>query len=574
MKRLGLVGIGACLCWSFSRAGPLPVLQRSDVVFMYQADRQTYTDYGATVVAWGGRPNARVLEAARGLKFFGSVGMVTEFARYYDRFPDTYAEGLCRNLDGQPYKVPWLTDHQHKGVPYWWCCPRQPLFRQYLAERVTDTVKAGAYGVHIDDHLGTAGSLGLGGCFCQRCVEQFQDYLKALPKETLARCDVTDPAQFNYRDALRAWLAQKPGRHLSQHLLWPHWRIYQLKGAAAFIAELRTLAAGAAGRPVPMGANACLLWGPHLADYQSLDLFSAEIPHQAETRRFSDDPIVAYRLAEAVGRPLAATASGGDWAFIKAQQLPGLVRGWIALGYAAGHCLMVPHRQWCYTPQLGTHWYDGPKEKFAPLYQFVRQHAQLFDPFQTYADVTVAVAHRTLDRDTRRVVSLCNQLTAAHLSYRLLLGGDEIVDHPLPSEDLQRAQRLWVIEPKDFQQADQARLAEVPRQRRYETMQQLLTQLTPAVRPESPDPVRVFPRIAPGRAVLHLINWQYDPSRDDVVPIHNLKLRLQLAALGVGKATEARLCSPGTAPVTLPIQDGQLTVPELGLWAIVELTQP
>jgi len=131
-----------------------------------------------------------------------------------------------------------------------------------------------------------------------------------------------------------------------------------------------------------------------------------------------------------------------------------------------------------------------------------------------------------------------------------------------------------VIEPKDFQQADQARLAEVPRQRRYETMQQLLTQLTPAVRPESPDPVRVFPRIAPGRAVLHLINWQYDPSRDDVVPIHNLKLRLQLAALGVGKATEARLCSPGTAPVTLPIQDGQLTVPELGLWAIVELTQP
>ena len=109
------------------------------------------------------------------------------------------------------------------------------------------------------------------------------------------------------------------------------------------MAELRALAARIAGHPVPMGANAGLLWGPHLADYQSLDLFSAEIPHRAEARRFSDDPLVAYRLADAVGRPLASTASGGDWAFIKEQNLPGLVQGWIALSYAAGHGLMAPN---------------------------------------------------------------------------------------------------------------------------------------------------------------------------------------------------------------------------------------
>ena len=52
--------------------------------------------------------------------------MVTEFAQYYDRFPETYAPGLCRDVDGLPVKVPWLTDHQHKGVPYWWCCTQQP----------------------------------------------------------------------------------------------------------------------------------------------------------------------------------------------------------------------------------------------------------------------------------------------------------------------------------------------------------------------------------------------------------------------------------------------------------------
>ena len=122
--------------------------------------------------------------------------MVTEFGRYYERFPQTYQQSLCRDVHGQPYKVPWLTDHQHKGVPYWWCCTRQPLFRQYLSERVVEIVRAGAAGVHIDDHLGTAGGLWLGGCFCDRCMEEFKDYLKTLPPEALAKFGIRDPGQY------------------------------------------------------------------------------------------------------------------------------------------------------------------------------------------------------------------------------------------------------------------------------------------------------------------------------------------------------------------------------------------
>ncbi len=60
--------------------------------------------------------------------------------------------------------------------------------------------------------------------------------------------------------------------------------------------------------------------------------------------------------------------SGGDWAFVKEHNVPGLVRGWVALSYAAGHCFMVPHRQWCYTPERGTHWYQGPLvRRFDPV---------------------------------------------------------------------------------------------------------------------------------------------------------------------------------------------------------------
>jgi hypothetical protein len=541
---------------------------------MYQADRQTYRDYGATVLAWGGRPTAKSLEEAKGLKFFGSVGMVTEFSRYYDRFPQTYEQGLCRDLDGQPFKVPWLTDHQHKGVPYWWCCTRQPLFRQYISERVTDTVRAGADGVHIDDHLGTAGAIGSGGCFCDRCIGEFREYLAALPKTELVRHGIQDPASFNYKEVLRTWRAEKHTRISQDHPLWSQFRIYQFRGAARFMKELRALAAKAAGHPVPMSANACLLWGPHLSDYQALDFFSAEIEHHAAARQFSDSPLVAYRLADAVGRSLASTASGGDWAFIKEFSLPGLVQGWIALGYAAGHCLMAPHRQWCYTPQKGTHWYSGPKDKFAPLYQFVRQNTALYDGHENHADITVAFSQRTFDRDARRVMSVCQKLAAANLSYCIALGGDEIVDHRLSAEEIRRSPGLLVIEPNDFSQADQEMLARAHGVRRFANVEEVLTHTTPSVQTESPALLRVLPRVKPGVAVIHLINWDYESARDSVEPIRDVRLKPNIEALGVPGAREVRLFAPGRPPATLPLDQGTVTVPELDLWAVLELKGP
>ncbi|MGA2658104.1 MAG: hypothetical protein ABSH34_11360 [Verrucomicrobiota bacterium] len=569
--RIWTSGLALSLGAAFAAPGQLPVMKRSDVVFMYEAGRQTYEDYGATVLAWGGKPTPKALEQARGLKFFGSVGMVTEFGRYYERFPQTYQQGLCRGLDGQPYKVPWLTDLQHKGIPFWWCCTRQPLFRQYVSERVVETVKAGAEGVHIDDHLGTAGALWSGGCFCDRCVEEFHDYLKALPASELARQGIQDPAGFNYRTVLQEWLAQKRGRKAQEHPLWSQWRIYQLQGAARFMEELRALAARTAGHTIPMGANAGLLWGNHLNDFKALDLFSAEIEHHASDRHFSDAPLVAYRLADAVGRPLASTASGWDWAYIKEHNLPGLVQGWIALSYAAGHGLMVPNRQWCYTPEKGTHWYEGPKEKFAPLFQFVRQHSSLFDDYRNYADLTVVFSSRTFDRNPARLIAACGELAAANVSYCLALSGDEVVDHPLKAGDLRLSPRLVVIEPQDLSGADREVLGGEANVQRYATIRQAIAGIAPAVRVKAPAAVRVLPRVKPGSAIVHLANWGYDAGNDSVQPLKNVLLDLDLEALGVAGATEADLFSPGAQPLKVPVTNRSVTVPELGLWSVVEI---
>lgn len=572
-----LLGLG----WAWTAPGG--VLQQSDVVFMYEASRSTYAEYGATVLAWGGKPNPQKLAAAAGVRWFGSVGMVTEFGAYHERFPDTYEQGLCRDIDGKPAKVPWLTDHQHQGVPYWWCCTQQPVFRQFLRERVMETVKAGVEGLHIDDHLGTAGGLWLGLCFCDRCVAGFRGYLAPLPAAERARLGVGDAEAYDFRAEVKRWIAAgDAARKPTQHPLWPQWTVYQCRAAAGVMRELRELAAQTAGHPVPVGANAGLLWPRHLSDYQAIDLFTAETDHHASGRRWTDLPLVAYRMAEAMGRPYAATASGGDWAYIKEQNLPGLVRGWIALGYAAGQRLMAPHHQWCHTPEKGTHWYDGPAAKFAPLYQFVRKNAAWFDGYATQADLAVVLPHRSYVRNPQRWFDRCNRLAAANASYRLLVAGDELVDHPLVEAELTADPWLLLPEPPaeldDFLPADR-RLIETRMNagRCCTKVEDALARVRPAVQVRAAGAVRVLPRVKPGSAVVHVLNYGYDAARDDVVPVERLELELDLATLGIAGARRGQWVTPEAEPVAVELRNGRVELPRLGLWGLLvmgESTSP
>ena len=572
-SRLGsLHWLGLLLALALSGHSQAAVLKQSDVVFMYRSGSKNLCRVRRHCPGLGGKPTPESTAQNRGIRVFGSVGMVTEFNRYYERFPQSYEEGLCRDVFGQPLKVPWLTDHQHKGVPYWWCCTQQPLFRQYLRERVIETVKAGADGVHIDDHLGSAGGLWLGQCFCDRCVEGFRDYLKSKPVAELKQLGIESVETFNYREVVKNWLDEDTGkqRKPTQHALWEQWSVYQCRAAAAFMQTLRELAASTAGHPVPIGANAGLLWPRHLVDYQSLDLFSAETDHHASEQRFSDVPLFAYRLADAVQRPYASTASGGDWAYIKEHQLPGLVRGWIALSYAAGHRLMAPHRQWCYTPEKGTHWYQGPTDQFAPLYQFVRQNAALLDDYQAVADVAIVLPHRAFTKDPQPWFRLAQQLTAKNVSYRLLFGGDELVMHPLTATDLASAPVLLVPDRSQLLPADRA-LLERHNPRIVVRVEEALAAVTPAVKIESGGAVRALARTNLKSAVIHLLNYSYDPAHDAVAPLQRVRVRPNLQVLGLPADVRAWLVEPGAKRQALTLADGVVEVPVLGLWGMLVL---
>ncbi len=103
------------------------------------------------------------------------------------------------------------------------------------------------------------------------------------------------------------------------------------------------------------------------------------------------------------------------------------------------------------------------------------------------------------------------------------------------------------------------------------TLEEALARIRPALRVQSPGPVRAFARTAKGRVAVHLVNFDYDGSRDAFRPQENIRVTLDLAALGVPRARNCRIVSPDGPEATVPIEKGVCVVPRLTLWAIMDI---
>jgi hypothetical protein len=80
-------------------------------------------------------------------------------------------------------------------------------------------------------------------------------------------------------------------------------------------------------------------------------------------------------------------------------------------------------------------------------------------------------------------------------------------------------------------------------------------------------------RVAEGRVVIHLLNLAYEEERDDVRTLPEVELQVDLEALGVFGCDGARILSPDRASTEVPIQDGRLLLPDLGLWTLLVFEQ-
>jgi len=368
---------------------PPQPLRQSDVVFMHCADRDAYRAYGATFVAWGGTmtPERVAEHHEAGLRCAGSMWCLTARAKLlHDR--SDLREAVARDITGEPVLVPWQFDATHRGTPTWFGCTNHPTFRQWTREQVREVLTGKPDGLHVDDHLGTATASWLyGGGFCDHCMAAFRDYLRrhASPAE-LATAGVKRLEGFDYRSVVRA-MALSREEYLRTRQIIPLMHLFdrfQVEAAAENLREIGELATELLGPDRLLSVNACLPWRHHLRAMEYATHAVGEVPQHANvgTTR-SKEALLAYRAAEAMGKPLCATAHGWDWAYAKSHDLEELVRYWIALAYAHGQRFMVPHptRQWAYTPELGQHGFVGRIEAFAPLYRFVRANAEYFDDY-------------------------------------------------------------------------------------------------------------------------------------------------------------------------------------------------
>jgi hypothetical protein len=489
-----------------------------DALFMGPASQQHYRDYHASWVLWGDQHGAAQLQEAHaaGVKLAPSFWCLTAGPERLHDDP-ALAEAVCRDIEGQPIEVPWQADHSYQGTPTWFGCTNAPAFQALLEQRADEVAALGPDGVQVDDPLGTLNPVEAGtGCYCRHCAIAFRAWLQAHDSPQLrSEAGVGDWTGFDYPALVRrvATTRAQTQAHAPRIPLHRAYVRFQVEARVAGLKALRDRVRARTRPDLPFSLNAYFdhPGGPFVALLPLTTHQVAEVVHYANfgTQRLWE-AAQAYRQADALGCPLAATASGEDYAWVKAHDAVDLVKVWIGLGFAMGQRLMVPHpeRQWCHTGLLGTHWYAAPVAPFAPLYRFAQAHDALLEGFQAVGPAAVgsAAGLDLLDADARQA-----------LAQRL-----QAVDGPWMAGD-----HVWVL----------------PRRH--------------------PD----------GRLVVHLLNTQYSVALNLLAPVVDQPVSLA-ADLWPPHSRHALLHRPDGPDLRLPVQRAggsvRFTVTGFDAWAIAE----
>lgn len=592
MKRFFLFCF-AILCFAVLSQSetPRPTIKASDVVFMYSANPPSlYDDYQGTVCGWSGRAHSRdpkdvesfkktVDEVKkRGMRFCGSIDFLVDFAGYIDFAPQTFMDAVCRNLEGNPLQVPWLWDHKHKGNPPYWFCFNNPNFQKYLLDQAERACLAPIDGLHIDDYSGTSACSDYnGGCFCPFCMEGFRGYLKdRFSKDQIEQWGIENIDSFHYGEYLKAkgFTATDFSRKREGDPLRKHFQDFQNEKMKERISAVYEHAEKIRGIPLVRSVNSSASSPRTILPSPIIDYFCGETDHAASSQRVLNDPIFIYRMVETLGDRQSATASGQDWAWIKANEKPGLIRTWIAQAYAYGSVFMAPHRQWCYTQELGTHWWSGKTEDFAYIYRFVRANAALLDDYVSLANLAVLCA----DSDFYPMKKAAIALAESNIPFDLLYT-PEPDKSPVNTTSAQSYKTI-VVSGETKSKANwltnaKADLIE------WKDANALPPDMQKIIQVEGSEKIRVSARYNPTKPdapiVFHLLNQDYRSESDSIQPA---AITVTIAKSLLLKANKTDFQQAVLHEIQKDIQtvavkttDSTISfsVDHLGLWAIVEL---
>lgn len=280
---------------------------------------------------------------------------------------------------------------------------------------------------------------------------------------------------------------------------------------------------------------------------------------------------------------MAATASGWNWAYAHANDnAVGLVSLWVAECYALGHRLMVPHRKWAYTQEIGTHWYQSKPEDFSYLYQFIRENADLLDGYEPYSKIAVVYPNKSIRRDgLGSFQEICKRLADSNYQFSVVVAGDDWLEDRLNMGKLEKFNTVIVPEPSDLSESQKEVLQawETSKSRKVNHVSSLddISEVhfdPPSVRVTGASNIWALPRLRPdSRLVCHILNRNYDADRDVVVPVRDVKIVIRAPLVRDIHAGSCKLIVPGGEPVELDTElkndELHISLPELGMWSLL-----
>jgi hypothetical protein len=243
---------------------------------------------------------------------------------------------------------------------------------------------------------------------------------------------------------------------------------------------------------------------------------------------------------------------------------------------------MYSRRQWGFSPETGTLWYQVPISIYEPLCSFITENADLFDGFEPVAQVALLYDNAACEGGDWWVREVNRDLHYGNIPTGLVIQGDKHLQFSTDSVELDKYELLLVpdgtvkAEPvSDLVKAarEQGKLME------WTGVGDLVSRIDPQLTLTGGDMIWTLPRqkiTREGRElVIHLLNQDYDPESDSMNRKENFELFISQDLTGGSPAESAWMYSPGADPVELAVDQkengARISVPEVDLWAIVSI---
>jgi hypothetical protein len=354
---------------------------------------------------------------------------------------------------------------------------------------------------------------------------------------------------------------------------------FQRESAAEFVRELGTIADSVAGRSIPLGVNSWNLIPGQLATSHYADYFANEVSHFDVEDLI---PPMCYLLGNSMEKPVFSTGTGEDWIMINHNPAPTRVQRWIATAYAFGNYFMYSWNKWGFSNETGTLWTRIPIEYYEPICSFITENADLFDDYKSVAQVGILYDNQACRNGNWEVREVCRELHYENIPIGLVILGDEFLQFETMQEHLDQYDLIVVPGSSQLSTKAQELLEPMMKEDKVITWKDasaVSERIDPFISLTNGEKVWAIPRIKYGSSgksvVIHLLNQDYDASKDKMHLKENIEVFISDKLIGNMPETSVKLYAPGQKEKTVEFQpsgDGiNITLPSLNLWAIIKI---